>query len=337
MILLATNIENIESRGIKHANSKLLEERRRDNHTKIIEDFTDIAAVDGKTTIKLTKAFKNNKTKLKNNNPILIAGFPGPGFVGSIATSYIIDKLNMQQIACVESQFISPGVIYVDGKLRHPFRLYANVHHNVCVLVCEAPILIHGIYSLLDTVIRWSINNHVKEVLVLEGIPVQGLPNSDREPIVLSGNEEDENVTSARVDDNNNGDISGNTIQFQDQQVGKGNKITNGQSNEHTAFIGGISGGLLSSCLSNGIQCTAVLIPAPSGIPDPEGAAIMIEAISKITDNEDLKIDVKKLRDEGASLKLRMQEIIRSVQDQQQQADHQVNQEQQEQQKSIYG
>ncbi len=63
----------------------------------------------------------------------------------------------------------------------------------------------------------------------------------------------------------------------------------------------------------------------------------MIEAISKITDNEDLKIDVKKLRDEGASLKLRMQEIIRSVQDQQQQADHQVNQEQQEQQKSIYG
>jgi uncharacterized protein len=174
-------------------------------------------------------------------------------------------------------------------------------------------------------------------VLVLEGIPVQGLPNSDREPIVLSGNEEDENVTSARVDDNNNGDISGNTIQFQDQQVGKGNKITNGKTNEHTAFIGGISGGLLSSCLSNGIQCTAVLIPAPSGIPDPEGAAIMIEAISKITDNEDLKIDVKKLRDEGASLKLRMQEIIRSVQDQQQQADHQVNQEQQEQQKSIYG
>jgi predicted ATP-grasp superfamily ATP-dependent carboligase len=57
----------------------------------------------------------------------------------------------------------------------------------------------------------------------------------------------------------------------------------------------------------------------------------MIETISKITDNEALKIDVKKLRDEGASLKLHMQEIIRSVQDQQQQ----VNQGQQ--QKSIYG
>jgi uncharacterized protein len=337
VIILATNIENIESKGIKNANRKLLGERRRNNDKNINGDFTDIAAVDGKTTIKLTTAFKNNKTKLKNNSPILIAGFPGPGFVGSIATSYIIDKLNMQQIACVESQFISPGVIYIGGRLRHPFRLYANVHHNVCVLVCEAPVLIHGIYSLLDTVIRWSIKNRVKEVLVLEGIPVQGLPNSDREPIMLSGNEEDENVTSTRVIDNNNENIGSNMIQFQDQKADTSNKITNGKTNEHTAFIGGISGGLLSSCLSNGIQCTAVLIPAPSGIPDPEGAAIMIEAISKITDNEDLKIDVKKLRDEGASLKLRMQEIIRSVQDQQQQADHQVNQEQQQQQKSIYG
>jgi uncharacterized protein len=328
-----------ESNGIKNTNQKLLADRRHNYDNNINVDFTDIAAVDGKTTIKLTAAFKNNKTKLKNNNPILIAGFPGPGFVGSIATSYIIDKLNMQQIACVESQFISPGVIYVDGKLRHPFRLYANVHHNVCVLVCEAPILIHGIYSLLDTVIRWSINNHVKEVLVLEGIPVQGLPNSDRQPIILSGNEEDENVTSSKAIDSTNDPVSSNSkMQYRDQQADASNKIITSSTNEHTAFIGGISGGLLSSCLSNGIQCTAVLIPAPSGIPDPEGAAIMIEAVGKIiTDNEDLKIDVKKLRDEGASLKIRMQEIIRSVQDQQQQADHQVTQEQQQQQKSIYG
>jgi uncharacterized protein len=335
VLILARSTENLESRRIKNTNRKLLGGGRHSNNNSSNSDISDIAAVDGKTTIRLTRVFKNNKTKLKNNNPILIAGFPGPGFVGSIATSYIIDKLNMQQIACVESQFISPGVIYIGGKLRHPFRLYANVHHNVCVLVCEAPILIHGIYSLLDTVIRWSINNHVKEVLVLEGIPVQGLPDSDREPIILSGNEEDENMGNSRIINNSDDNINRNLIQFQDRQMGTSDKITPAKTNEHTAFIGGISGGLLSSCLSNGIKCTAVLIQAPSGIPDPEGAAIMIEAIGKITDNEDLKIDVKKLRDEGASLKLRMQEIIRSVQDQQRQVNHQVNQEQQ--QRSIYG
>src|SRR6478672_2716976 len=52
---------------------------------------------------------------LQKNKSILIAGFPGPGLVGSISTSYIIDKLNMHQIACVESEYISPGVIYLDG------------------------------------------------------------------------------------------------------------------------------------------------------------------------------------------------------------------------------
>ena len=61
MIILATNIENIESKGIKNANRKLLGERRRNNDKNINGDFTDIAAVDGKTTIKLTTALRITK------------------------------------------------------------------------------------------------------------------------------------------------------------------------------------------------------------------------------------------------------------------------------------
>lgn len=39
-------------------------------------------------------------------------------------------------------------------------------------------------------VTRWSIDNGIKDILVLEGVPVQGIPDSNRSPIVLSGNEE---------------------------------------------------------------------------------------------------------------------------------------------------
>ena len=116
------------------------------------------------TTIRTISDFD----KLQNSKSVLIAGFPGPGLVGSISTSYIIDKLNMNQIACVESQYISPGVIFIDGKLRHPFRLYANEAGNVCVLVCEAPLMINGIHSVLDTVMDWAIKNTIQEVLVLD-------------------------------------------------------------------------------------------------------------------------------------------------------------------------
>lgn len=97
---------------------------------------------EGKTTVRpLAKVIQKRKSL---DSPILIAGFPGPGLVGSISTSYIINRPRMQQIACVESEFIVPGVIHTEGKLRHPFRLYSNEEGSVCVLVCEAPIMIQG-------------------------------------------------------------------------------------------------------------------------------------------------------------------------------------------------
>ena len=242
------------------------------------------------------------RTKIKLNNPILIAGFPGPGLVGSISTSHIIEQLHMHQIACVESEFIVPGVIYIAGKIRHPFRLYSNQQGNVCVLVCEAPIMIHGINSVLDTVVKWVKDNEVREVVVLEGIPVEGIPDSSRKPMILSSDIRGDNNDSLYKDDTEE----------------KKDFSSSSSSSSNTTFIAGISGGLLSSCLSNGIACKALLISASSGIPEPEGAAILIESISNITDNDSLKrIDAQQLRDRGAILKRRMTETIRAVREQQ--------------------
>ena len=46
-------------------------------------------------------------------------------------------------------------------------------------------------------------------------------------------------------------------------------------------FVRGMSGGILSSCLSDIIASKALLIYAGIGIPDPEGAAILIESLGK--------------------------------------------------------
>ena len=266
--------------------SQLIDRNREDNNNN------------GKTRVRpIIAAVRRSKIKL--NNPILIAGFPGPGLVGSISTSHIIEQLHMHQIACVESEFIVPGVIYIAGKIRHPFRLYSNQEGNVCVLVCEAPIMIHGIHSVLDTVVKWVKDNKVREVIVLEGIPVEGIPDSSRKPMVLSSDIREDNNDSLYKDDTEE-------------------KKDFSSSSSNTTFIAGISGGLLSSCLSNGIACKALLISASSGIPDPEGAAILIESISNITDNDSLKrIDARQLREKGAILKRRMIDTIRAVREQQ--------------------
>ena len=282
-------------------------------HRDIGNDYTTVT----KTRVKpLSKVIQRSK---KLNSPILIAGFPGPGLVGSISTSYIIDKLNMYQIACVESEHIAPGVIYVGGKLRHPFRLYSNTEGNVCVLVCEAPIMIQGMYSVLNTVMKWGLDNRVKEVMVLDGIAVEGLPDSKRTPMILSSDGKSADAANLLHDDNNNDNIN-----LTDKNPRESSDFAPFYAS--TAFIGGIAGGLLSACLSNGIACKALLVLASSGIPDPEGAAILLESVAKTTNDQTLKIDTQQLREQGANVKRRMEEIMRSIREQQQQQLYQQQQ-----------
>lgn len=275
--------------------------RRKTTHTDI-----DDGIAGGKTWIRAVSKVVQGKKKLMS--PILIAGFPGAGLVGSISTSYMINKLKMSQIACVDSEFIVPGVIYAQGKLRHPFRLYSSQEGDVCVLVCEAPIMIHGMHSVLDTVMKWAIDKNVIEVIVMDGIPAEGLPDAKRTPIILSSDGKKADAASL-IDDMADG-MDKKTNQDDDDD-GSGIYLT-------TAFIGGMAGGILSSCLSNGIASKALLIPAPRGIPDPEGAALLIEQLSKITNNEKLKIDTQQLRKQGVNLKSRMEKIMQSFAEQQQ-------------------
>lgn len=265
------------------------------------------AKTDGKTLIRYAHEFNKNDG-IKLNNAVLIAGFSGPGLVGSIGTNYIIEKLNMHQIACIDSEFIVPGVIYIGGKLRHPFRLYVNEQVDVCVLECEAPIMIQGIHSVLDAATKWCVDNSIKKVFVLEGYPVRGIPSSNRQPIILSSDNKGQSEMPENVRPN----------EVQGMNSGSNQKRRLRKRQFENAFIGGISGGLLSACLSNEIPCTALLIPTTIGIPDPEGAALLIETIGRITENEKLNLDPKQLRKEGVGLRKQMEEIIRSLQDQQQ-------------------
>jgi uncharacterized protein len=146
---------------------------------------------------------------------------------------------------------------------------------------------------LLNAVVRWAKDNNVREIMVLEGIAVPDLPEAGRKPIVLS--------SDGRSDDH-----------------GYLSHIKGKKEAAPPAFITGISGGLLAACLSNGIPCTGLLVQSTAGIPDPEGAALLIEKANELANNP-FKIDVRELRTEAAELKRQMQELINSVQRQQEQ------------------
>jgi len=267
-------------------------------------------------TTEINSTISGKEGQVKLNNPLLIAGFPGPGLIGSISTSFIIESLRMRQIACVESEFIMPGVIYVGGKLRHPFRLYANHEGTICVLVCETPILLQGIHRVLDAVMKWALDSNVTNVLVLEGMPMQGIPQSKRKPFILSNTEEDHTLINKLNAQEGNLSQSGKTgpEPISNEIVSQNNGYSD---NLGPTYIGGIAGGLLSSCISNNIPCSAILVPSLSGIPDPEGAAIILETLANMTNYDELRIDVAQLRQQGNQVKKNLEKIARSIRNQQ--------------------
>jgi uncharacterized protein len=285
----------------------------------IINSKVDTAPVgslrgDWRTT-EINSTISGKERPIKLNNPLLIAGFPGPGLVGSISTSFIIETLKLRQIACVESEFIVPGVIYVGGKLRHPFRLYANNEGTICVIVCETPILVQGIHRVLDAVMKWALESSVTSVLVLEGIPMQGIPDSKRHPFILSNSEENHTLINNLDEFDMNVKRPGK--ESQDDVNKSASEYNDNSDNLGPTYIGGVSGGLLSSCISNNIPCIAVLVPSLSGIPDPEGAAVLLETVAKITPYDQLRIDVNQLRQQGNLVKKNLEKIAKSIRTQQ--------------------
>jgi uncharacterized protein len=157
----------------------------------------------------------------------------------------------------------------------------------------------------------WAIKNTIQEVLVLDGIPVQDIPRSERQTIILESNEMDQIMRNGEGNENN---IS--ISNSQGNASSNFNRSTKDDHKKYTTFIGGIAGGLLSACLSYQIPCAAILVPALNGIPDPEGASLLIESYNSIIKDENLKINSTQLREQGQNLKRQLEQIIKSEQEQ---------------------
>ncbi|HEY6589355.1 MAG TPA: PAC2 family protein, partial [Nitrososphaeraceae archaeon] len=175
-------------------------------------------------------------------------------------------------------------------------------------LVCEAPIMMNGMHSVLDALAKWADDIGIIEFFVIDGMAIrqltteinsQGTSNSERTPIILSSDE-------GRLNYHNNNNKKNLSIE----------SLIEGS----TTFIGGIAGGLLSSCLSHNIPCSVIFIPTHSGIPDPDGAALTIELLQKTITNNKFKIDISELKKEGVEMKHKLSNLIKSIKQQQEQS-----------------
>jgi uncharacterized protein len=168
----------------------------------------------------------------------------------------------MQQIAVMRSKYLPPSTVFMRGRLRHPFRFYANPEGTICAIICEITLRMEGLYSLVGEILDWAEEKGSKEIVILDGVASIG--HDDK---AYCAAEEDLVRTMAEKD------IS---------------MIPQG-------FITGIPGGILNECLVREIQGLTLLAKANKVAPDSGAAATLIEALNRFYD---LNIDTKQLEDE---------------------------------------
>ena len=219
-----------------------------------------------KSTINVQQEFPDAEVfeikKIELKSPIIFAGFVGAGLVGPVAINHIIEKLGMEEIGVMRSKYLPPSTVFMRGRLRHPFRFYANPEGTVCTIICEITLRMEGLYSLVSTILDWAAEKGSKEIVILDGVA-----SNEHDDMAYCAAEEDLVRTMADKD------IS---------------MIPQG-------FITGIPGGILNECLVREIQGLTLLAKANKEAPDSGAAATLIEALNRFYE---MNIDTTELQEE---------------------------------------
>jgi len=214
------------------------------------------------------EVYEIKKTVLKS--PIIFAGFVGAGLVGPISVGYVIDKLKMEEIGYLRSRHLPPSCVFMQGRLRHPFRFYANNDGTICTIICEIT-LPSGLHDIVNTILDWAEKNGSHEIVILDG--------------VASATHDDKAFCAAEDD------LCRVMEDIDIKMIPQG-------------FITGVVGGILNECLVRKIQGVTLLVKANDKGPDPLAAATLVDAVNRAyhmnIDTTELRKKKKKL---GADFK----------------------------------
>ncbi|NHI83720.1 MAG: proteasome assembly chaperone family protein [Candidatus Thorarchaeota archaeon] len=218
--------------------------------------------------------------EMKMKKPLLVCCFPSAGVVGTIAANTLIDQFKMDEIAHVRSRYMPSAAVFLDGRLRHPFRIYGYKERNLLVVTTELPVMEEGMYVVSSALLDWAAGLGVQETVVLDGIPVQGIP-ADRKVLYAA---EEQKIADLEEDE--------------DMEILKKGIIT------------GIAGSILSETLCRDMVGFALLTPAIPIMPDPEGAIQLLNALNRLYG---VGVDVNELEKSAEEIRQKMEEMAHQV------------------------
>lgn len=210
----------------------------------------------------------------------VVAAFPSVGLVSTISATYLIQMLPVDQVCALESEdFPSVSMIYA-SKPKFPARVYASPQHKLAIFICEMPLptRIHRpvAYTLLD----WAKAHNCRQIVSLEGLPMEGEAAVGTEPAVWG-------VGST---DRARSDLSKHKI----HQL-------------ETGMIAGVTGVLLNEGRWRKADVIALLAEARPDLPDAHAAVSLVRALDELL--EEVTVDLGPLEQQAKQLEEFLQRL----------------------------
>lgn len=212
---------------------------------------------------------------------ICLIGVPDVGLSGSIALSYMIQKMEMREVGFLDSDVLAPVIVVHEGRPHHPIRIYQK--DDVVAIISEVALDISIVSLVARSIVDWVLAKQVEKTIVLTGIAV---PNRmDIETPEVFG------ITSSPL----------MTTYIQDAGI----------SIFEEGFLAGVPAIILKECLKHRVQNIILLAQAHYKYPDPAAAASLISTMSTLLD---IHIDTQPLLEQAEHIRVKMRELMQRTQ-----------------------
>ena len=217
--------------------------------------------------------------KIDLRDSIVLDGFPSVGLVSSIVANYIIDSLNLEQIAIVDSSYFPSIALVKNWKPLNPVRIYGGKiteELKIAVFVSEFQVPTPIVKPLVSLIFDWADEKRASLIVTPEGLITQ--EKKDKVDVYGVGSTP---YASEKIPDY--------VLKFEE------------------GVITGVTGVLLTEGVKLGRDVIALLAEAHPDYPDARAAARIVEVLNDML--RGIKIDPKPLYEEAEKIETNISEI----------------------------
>lgn len=227
----------------------------------------------------------------KASKPNVIVGVPEAGLVGTIACSFIIEQLKLEERGYVDSDYMPPVMVVHDSVARLPVHIFGK--DNIVVILSEVPIMGRLSLEMAKEVSAWSRSVRANLVCGITGAPSKEREESQGEgkPTVVGVGNDMKAMEALKT--------SG-ALPFQD------------------GVVSGFYASLLKYCTQYEQSSIVLLAEAMAQFPDPAAASAVIEKINTLLS---LKVDTRQLEKESEEIRMQTRELMQQTRQAAEQSD----------------